>query len=259
MIVSANETDNFLNEIEKFSYNNAFACRIISLYNCYGPSLAFVDYWLITDDSTHLATGAIARSGTAFILCLTENSNIEEVSSFMRISGCKNILCDYKYRLKLFNAKFSYGAVLMREIPFDDNYEGIDVCTPKIENAYKLILKCSDKNFKTPSFEDFYVDVNHKLRHNATRLCGITEDNHLECITMTVAESTDGAVIGALACNPEKRRKGYGTLLIKYLTNLLVSENKKVFLHRANGVNESFYDRLGFKQTGKWREYYFER
>ena len=51
MIVTANE--NYINVIMNLSAEDPFACRIISQYNSYDSSLAFVDYWTIIDDKTY--------------------------------------------------------------------------------------------------------------------------------------------------------------------------------------------------------------
>ena len=55
MIVTANE--NYINVIMNLSAEDPFACRIISQYNSYDSSLAFVDYWTIIDDKTDECTG----------------------------------------------------------------------------------------------------------------------------------------------------------------------------------------------------------
>ena len=65
MIVTANE--NHIDIIMNLSAEDPFACRIISQYNSYDSSLAFVDYWLIIDDKSNEYTGAISRCGTNFI------------------------------------------------------------------------------------------------------------------------------------------------------------------------------------------------
>ena len=129
------------------------------------------------------------------------------------------------------------------------------IIEPDIRSAYDLIVKCADENFTPPEFEDFYVDVNHKLRHNAIRLYGICDGETLAAIAMTVAESGDGAVLGAVACHPDYRRSGYGSKIVSSLTNTLIAEGKAVYLHRAQNANAAFYQKLGFDNCGSWREY----
>lgn len=259
MILSANESTDFVSLVSKISENDPFACRIISLYNSYNPELAFVDYWIISDKLTGKCTGAIARNGTNFIVFLTDDCDVDEVSSFMRVAGASSVLCSGKYKLELFGSKCVSGSVLSKNTLFDIIDDSVMIINPDIKSAYELIVKCADENFVPPAFDDFYVDVNHKLRHNAMRMYGIVESDCLVAIAMTVAESNRGAVLGAVSCDPEFRKKGYGSTIVKYITNRLISENKTVFLHRAKNANISFYNNLGFLEMGSWKEYSFER
>lgn len=258
MIISANEIDNFSLAVSSISPEDAFACRIISLYNSYSPDLAFVDYWLVCNDSKQ-PTGAIARSGTNFILFLTESSCIDEVSAFMRVAGAVTVLCSDRFSLDLFGSESTFGAVLERSAPYTESFSDTVVKVPEIKDVYNLIVGCADDGFNPPPFDDFYVDVNHKLRHNTMRLFGLFDNNELVAVAMTVAESPNGAVLGAVSCSPEYRRLGYGSKIVKYITNSLVAEGKSVYLHRAEKANLSFYENLGFSEVDTWREYSFER
>ena len=259
MILSANETNDFITSIQKISKSDPFACRIISLYNSYSPDLVFVDYWMIADENSGKCTGAVARSGTNFILFITDDCDLDELSSFMRVAGASSVLCSGRYKLDLFGSKSTTGAILVRNKPFEIIDESLNIIEPDIKDVYDLIVRCADENFKPPVFEDFYVDVNHKLRHNTMRMYGIKENDTLVAVAMTVAESGNGAVLGAVSCDPEYRKQGYGSNIVKYISNRLINENKTVYLPRAKNANVSFYNTLGFKETGTWREYYFER
>ncbi len=257
MIILAQE--DFVNIILSLSSNDPFACRIISQYNSYSPNLAFVDYWTVIDDEKGYCTGAISRCGTNFILFLTDNTDINEVSSFMRVAGASSIICNSEYKLDLYGSKSVTGVILKKNSPYEIFDNSINVREPDIKSAYELIVKCADENFVPPLFDDFYVDVNHKLRHNTMRMCGIYEAEELVAVAMTVAESDSGAVLGAVSCHPDYRKHGYGSSIVKYISNILISENKIVYLHRAKNANRSFYSTLGFEEAGGWCEYYFER
>ncbi len=211
MIVTAKE--NYINVIMNLSAEDPFACRIISQYNSYDSSLAFVDYWTIIDD----------------------------------------------FNLNLYGSKSVSGVILKKSEPFKNVDESINFDVPDIKEVYNLIVSCADENFVPPPFDDFYVDVNHKLRHNATRMYGVYDGTKLVAMAMTVAESSNGAVLGAVSCHPDYRKHGYGSTVVKYISNRLIAENKTVYLHRAKNANQSFYNNLGFEQCGSWQEYYFER
>lgn len=255
MINSATDADSFIKEVQAISADDPFACRIISLCKSYNPDLVFVDYWLVQDENGE-NTGAIARNGSNFILFLTDDSDIEEISSFMRVAGASAVICDGKYELDFTGGKTLEGRVLVRNTAYNDEDE-LSFIEPDIKSAYELIQKSADENFIPPNFEDFYVDVNHKLRHNTSRLIGIVENGEAAAVAMTVAESDRAAVLGAVSCDPEYRRRGFGSSLIKHITNILVEENKAVYLHRAENDNVEFYKNLGFTEYGSWREYYF--
>ena len=256
MIVSSTETVDFVGTLLSAAKNDPFACRIISLFNSYNAELAFVDYWLVNDDETNECKGAIARSGTNFIIYLADNSTLEEVSAFIRVAGASSVLCDDKIELDLYGGTSISGYVLERseEIKFDEEFEFIE---PDIKSVYNLLVKCADDNFTPPAFEDFYVDVNHKLRHNAIRIAAINSENSLAAVAMTVAESSNASVLGAVACDPDFRQLGYGSSVVIYLTNMLINEGKTVYLHRAEKANATFYANLGFKEVGRWKEYHF--
>lgn len=257
MIVSANNNNCFVSQIEAIAGIDPFACRIISLYNSYQPELVFVDYWTLINDETKECGGAIARNGSAFIIFLADENCIDEVSSFMRVAGATEIIYDYKYELDLSFGKLSSGVILKKNDCYNDIDKELEYYEPHIKELYSLIEKSTDENFVPPLFEDFYVDVNHKLRHRTMRVCGVKKDGVLVSAAMTVAESSHCAVIGAVACDPNYRNQGYGTAAVKYIVNLLASENKEVFLHRAENANYAFYEKLGFVQSGRWREFHF--
>ncbi|MBU5462912.1 GNAT family N-acetyltransferase [Lachnoclostridium sp. MSJ-17] len=251
MIQAVSEGTDFAGAIRAFSSLDPFACRILSLYRSYRPGLAFVDYWLELDDSGKV-TGAIARNGANFILFLTDKSALDEICSFVRISGAAGIICSGAYDLDLSMKKTS-GAVLIRNAPFDSD-EGLIIIEPDLRSAYDLIFSCSGEGFQPPAFEDFYVDMNHRIRHGTARIRGVKHEGRLAAVAMTVAESDDGAVLGAVACAKEYRRLGYASTVVKSITNSLVSEGKSVFLHRAKNENISFYSGLGFTECGTWQE-----
>ena len=177
----------------------------------------------------------------------------------MRVAGASSAICSGDFNLNLYGSKSVSGVILKKSEPFENVDESINFDVPDIKEVYNLIVSCADENFVPPPFDDFYVDVNHKLRHNATRMYGVYDGTKLVAMAMTVAESSNGAVVGAVSCHPDYRKHGYGSTVVKYISNRLIAENKTVYLHRAKNANQSFYNNLGFEQCGSWQEYYFER
>lgn len=240
----------FVDSVRELKGTAPFDCRLISLCRTYPPALPFVDYWLIRDENG-ACTGAVARNGTAFILCLTEKSALPEVNAFLLMAGAKEVLCG-DFSLDGFR-RTSEGVILQAKKAAEGT--GRPIIEPAIRDAYAVLTACAGPLFQPPAWEDFLVDVSHKLRHGAMRLAGTEQNGGLAAVAMTVAEDEHSAVIGAVACHPDFRRTGCGSAVTAHLVNALLSEGKQVFVHRAAHENAAFYAALGFEPVGMWREY----
>ena len=250
MILIADSDRNLRDEINLLSRDNPFGCRIAALYSTYDYSLPFVDFWVqfIGGEPVSL----VSRLETVFILRLTEKSDMDEISAFMRVSGADSVICDGAYVLDC-GMKAETGPILAcsSHQSLDDDCK---IVVPTAKQVYSIISQCQSEHFSVPPYESFMLDVNHKLLKKTVRTYAVDADGPAACI-MTLAESADCAVLGALATVPEHRREGYGSYLIKYINNILVDEGKRVFLHRAPDSNIEFYNQLGFELYGIWSEY----
>lgn len=256
MIRHAVGLQDYADTVRRLHETDPFACRVVSLFRCYPPRLPFADYWLITDDRGN-ANGAAARSGTDFVLFLTEKTDLREVASFLQMAGAERALCDGGFTLTgLQNIR--RGALLRIGQPVAVSRD-LPMVQPSLQETYALLQSCKSESFSPPQWEDFYVDMNHKLRHGAVRLQGVTDKTGLCAVGMTVAETERCAVLGAVACRPDCRRRGYGTQVVGSLVNVLLAEGKTVWLHRAQHENEAFYAAMGFAESGSWKEYTYHR
>ncbi|MCH5304779.1 MAG: hypothetical protein J1E41_07945, partial [Ruminococcus sp.] len=187
--------------IDNLSSKNPFGCRIKALYNTYDYSLAFVDYWVQLIENVPVSL--ISRLDSSFVLFLTDSSDLEEISSFIRVSGAENVICDAKYELNCSLKKVT-GPIFVSEKTME-NERNFNVFNPHIKDVYNLISKCRSENFLVPSYESFALDIAHRINKKTVRIYGIGDTKLISCI-MTLAESDDGAVLGALATDPDFRR-----------------------------------------------------
>ncbi len=251
MILYVDSAAAFFEALKELPKEDPYVCRMASLCRSYPPAMPFVDYWRITDDSG--CCGAVARNGADFIVYLTERGDPSEVSAFLSMSGAGRVLCNGSITIDGY-ARVTEGVVMRatREILTERE---ADAAVPPLRDVYALIASCAGEGFMPPPFEDFHVDVSHKLRHGILRLRGVSCDGHLAAVAMTVAESDCCAVLGAVACHPDFRRRGCGTSAVAAVVNSLLREGKTVLLHRAQNENIVFYEKLGFINCGIWREY----
>ena len=170
MIKIADNDFNIDKYIKELTDNDPFGCRIMSLYKTYSYTLPFVDFWVELQDDKPVSL--IARLDSVFILRLTDLSNIEEISSFLRVSGASSIICDGRYNLNV-NLSKETGPILVRDKLFDLKKK-FNVITPSIKDVYFLIDKCRSDDFAVPDYESFLPDVSHKLNKKTIRIYGIS-------------------------------------------------------------------------------------
>ncbi len=97
-----------------------------------------------------------------------------------------------------------------------------------------------------PPFDEWYVDVSHRVRHDCCRICAVENEGTVVASAMTVAEWDTGAVIGAVATHPDHRRQGYAAQCVSDLTAKLQTTGKTVYICPKNEGAQRLYERLGF-------------
>ncbi len=104
-----------------------------------------------------------------------------------------------------------------------------------------------------PSFEGWYVDVSHRLRHGLCHTAGMKKDNIAISTAMTIAECEKAAIIGAVATDPNHRKQGLATKCITFLLQQLVllGEKKTVFICPKNEFAQRLYEHIDFNVCGE--------
>ncbi len=98
-----------------------------------------------------------------------------------------------------------------------------------------------------PAFDDWYVDVSHRLRHDNCTVAGITWDGQTVSTAMTVAQTGQAVVIGAVATAQKARKRGFAAQCIAYLANK--HAGKEIMISPKNPYAEQLYTEMGFTVT----------
>lgn len=104
-----------------------------------------------------------------------------------------------------------------------------------------------------PPFESWYVDVSHRVRHGICKTAGIERDGALVSTAMTVAESAEAAIIGAVATAPNYRKQGMASRCLQGLAAAIYAENaqKTIMISPKNSGAEKLYADMGFAVCGE--------
>ncbi len=105
-----------------------------------------------------------------------------------------------------------------------------------------------------PSFESWYVDFSHRVRHGCCHVAVCQRDDRYISCAMTVAEAPDAFLIGGVCTLPSYRRQGYAQQCIQQLriTTASTAPDKPVFLAMDDLTLLPFYEAQGFYSAGEW-------
>ena len=246
MIRPANEKD-----LIKINVTDPFFTRILSLYESYGEGLDFVAFWV--QENEEEITAAISRFEDKFSLWLTERSDLEEITAFIRFQGAGSCLYNAAYLLD-FSPDLPAISGRILEYTAEDYISDIEIYEPDFKALYDLLKTCESPIFIVPDYLLFLSDVTHRKNGGKLHLAATDIEGKLASSVMTVSETKSAAILGAVATRPDYRRRGLSRELVKTLATRLRREGRRVFVLSASEQNTIFYQHSGFTITADFKE-----
>ena len=121
-----------------------------------------------------------------------------------------------------------------------------------MKKVYELFCSCFPQSFSRDknSYLSWLSDFTFRKNRGLSRLKAVHSGEAVCAAAVTSAECCDGAVISAVACGPEYRKRGYGKAVTLSLANELKRENKTVYVISQDESTTHFYMKLGFRSCG---------
>ncbi|WP_099204898.1 GNAT family N-acetyltransferase [Scatolibacter rhodanostii] len=218
---------------------SAFGCKIASIATAYGFDKKFSCFWKEQDSNAVycLVDDVMIISGTP--------KNAEETNMFLKMVGAKEIMCALRGAEKLSMPMQHQGDVLQKKLEFESG-AFVDTSEVNIREIYFLLEECGMET----DFEAFYMDLSHRLRHEAALV--VTEYQESQLVGCAVVSSiTDtAAILSAVAVKESFRRKGIASELIKQAEAAL--GGKTIYIFKEKGLHEEFYKQLGYHKADTW-------
>ena len=190
------------------------------------------------------ASALSLADGTVTLWC-TENTDYDEINTFLPFLGCKSIIASEETfgKLGIEPEKTSYivkyeGGSSVKPNAFTDIFEGKEV--------YDLLTRCG---FDMGSYRNFIESIGIRLNKKTASFGGI-KNAELEACAFRLFEGEKSVLLGAVATSPEHRGKGLASSLVPYM----VSDCKDSFLFCRNDNLLEFYKKCGFALWGRWAE-----
>ena len=238
------------NSLRSFLTNDPFYTRILSLYESYGGGYDFVGFWVQETESK--LTSAISRFEDKFSLYLTDESDLEEISSFLRFQGAGAVMSARKFPLNIKADRVIVGQVL--------RYNGecynseLELYSPEIKPFYELLQSCASDIFIVPEYMTFLSDVTHRRNLGKCTILGTDIDGTLVSGLMTVSETSSAVILGAVATHPDYRRRGLSRELVRTLASQINARGREAYVFSASEANTRFYQNSGFTICAEFAE-----
>lgn len=237
------EKINNIEQFENFIKEDIYYVRIMSLIKAYGCNYDFTRFYRQLDESKNI-TAILSGLDNDWTLCFDNKADCDELEEFFSIIGYSTILADSSFK---FTDSFEEGIVMSssRKMEFPSQYTEIDRF-PKLMELFNFV------DYGTADFETWYVDISHRIRHGCASAYTLNVNDEIISSGIFSSIYNDNAVLTAVQTSPEFRHMGYGSSLV---SEMLGDIKGTVYLMRELNLNEQFYIKLGFNNTGKWRMY----
>lgn len=228
--------------LKEWKKRDLFSIRILELLKSYGTSYNFATFYRQIIDGK--ITAVISKLDNDITLALDGDFDNAELVRFFCITGHSSILCSNEFQ---FGAKYDEGAIMQTNKKM--NLPTVEATVdeyPKLMDLYNFI------DYENQDFKSWYVDISHRVRHNTAKAYTLNVDGFIVSSSILSSIYDNTAVLSAVRTQEEFRNMGYASYLVSYICN---DVKGSVFLMREANINESFYSRLGFENTGIWRMY----
>lgn len=235
----------------RFIGDDPFLTRIRSLYQCYGAGYDFVGFWVQEDEGA--AVSLISRFEDKFSLYLTEKSDLEEAAAFLRYMGVGSALYHAAYPMAVPDRAAVIGGAVLAYTG-EDYISDIEIYEPDFKELYGLLQACASDIFRVPEFLIFLSDLTFRRNRNKLTVAATAVDGVLASSVMTVSETENAVILGAVATHPDYRKRGLSRELVRTTATRLRGTGKRVYVLSASEANTRFYRNSGFETVAGFKE-----
>ncbi len=227
---------------------NIFAVRIKSLILAYGQYDNLIDVWCQTDEQDTV-TAYLLKYGNEIIADIIHLYDIAEIRNFCTMTGAKILLC------RRIGSESYCGTVMKLKKLQENMCQYPCSCEVDLREYYRLLDSNRSEHFAVPDFENFYVDLHHRLKKQCAEIMGVYFHGRLISCCVATAVSGNSAVISAVATLPACQKQGFGTKAVYELCRQLINRGiDNIYLQRDKKKYFGFYHSIGFEDISEFEQ-----
>ncbi len=227
---------------DEWQLRDIYTVRILALLKSYGCQYQFACFYRQVIDGR--ITAILSRLDHNYTLSVADGFDGEELVHFFCVTGYQSILSSDAFYI---SPRYEEGAVMR-----SSHKNAFTLGNAVVDEYPKLIDLYNFVDYENQEFKAWYVDISHRVRHKTAKAYTLNVDGAIVSSGILSSIIDGYSVLTAVRTDSEERGKGYASVLVNYICNDVSGE---VLLMRDEGLNESFYTRLGFENCGKWRMY----
>lgn len=212
--------------------------KIYAAYNAYGTGYDFCRFYSCENPDGSFGTVHIYNSS----MVIDGNADTDDIVTLIKMTKPANIEISGGTVLKADGYKMRHRT-LFRAVSNKTDIDFADITVNgNAEECYKILAESFENMGR---FEDWYVDISHRIRHGVSMLyyCGET--------TVTRNFDIDGFVfVSHIATAESARGKGGARRLLYCLADKLAKEEKSMHLF-ALDHRKTFYEAIGFEPVAE--------
>lgn len=211
-----------------------YGYKILAAYRAYGAEYDFCKFYSSGDGIVHIYNSSMVIDG---------NVDLSELEMFIKMTKPATVELSRLYALQTDLAYQKHNRTMFRLKPGETD---VDADGVKVNNFTDKCYKILCESFENMgNFENWYVDINHRIRHKVANLY------LFDSTTATQQFNINGFVfLSHIATAKAARGKGTARRLLYYLAEKYKSENCKAYLW-ALDHRKSFYESIGFEPVAE--------
>lgn len=204
--------------------------KILAAYNAYGGGYDFCRFYSCGHGIIHVYNTNMVIDG---------NVDYDEAGMFIDLTKPAAIEAESTRTLHSCDGYSAEHRTLFRVVPqkcnIDIKYVKVNCCTDK---CFEILNECFDDML---SYDDWYVDISHKIRHNVSKLY------LYESTTITQQFNINGFIfLSHIATAKSQRGRGTARELLRLLGGEAEKHGESAYLF-ARDKRYSFYESIGFE------------
>ena len=153
-----------INQLPKTECEEYCSVKIKSLYRAYGTNYDFCQFYEQKENG--ITTAYIVKFYSSATVFVKQQQNLVELCGFLNTIGVSEITSNIQLELNLKAKKFVQLKLSMNSCENCDLNLNFD----DYKLAHNLFSSDKSGNINVGNFDDWYVDLSHRIRHNAAYL-----------------------------------------------------------------------------------------